>query len=58
MEGKLLEGIHQATNKEIALGNEHFFIDVESLTKRRVIERKRVRLVGWRNNKNEDNALN
>ena len=53
-----MEGIHQATNKEIALGNEHFFIDFESLTKRRVIERKRVRLVGWRNNKNEDNALN
>jgi putative transposase len=51
IEGRLLEDIRQATSKELALGNEHFFADIESLTGRRVIERKRGRPVGWRNKK-------
>jgi putative transposase len=53
IEGKLLEDIRQATNKGLALGNEYFFADIESLTGRRVIERKRGRPVGWRKNKSE-----
>jgi putative transposase len=46
-----LEDIRQATNKGGALGNEQFFADIESFTGRRVIERKRVRPVGWRKKK-------
>jgi putative transposase len=58
IEGKLLEDIRQATNKGLALGNEHFLADIESHTGRRVIERKRGRPVGWRKNKSEVKALN
>jgi putative transposase len=53
-----LEDIRQTTNKGLALGNEHFFADIESLTGRRVIEWKRGRLVGWRKKKREVKALN
>ena len=38
IEGKLLDNIRNATNKGLALGNEHLFDDKESLTWRRVIE--------------------
>jgi putative transposase len=58
IEGKLLEDIRQATNKGLALGNEHFLAEIESLTGRRVIERKRGRPVGWRKNTSEVKALN
>jgi putative transposase len=57
IEGKLLEDIRQATSKELALGNEYFFADIESFTGRRVIERKLGRPVGWSNNKSEVKAL-
>ncbi len=50
IEGKLLEDIRQATHKGLALGNDHFFADIEALTGRRVIEGKRGRPVGWRKN--------
>ena len=53
IEGKLLEDIRQATNKGLALGNDNFFADIESLTGKRVIEGKRGRPVGWRKNKND-----
>lgn len=53
IEDKLLEDIRQATNKGLALGNDDFFAEVESLAGRRVIERKRGRPVGWRKNKND-----
>jgi putative transposase len=58
IEGKFLKDIRQPTNKGSALGNKHFFADIESLTGRRVIERKRGKPVGWRNNKSEVKALN
>jgi putative transposase len=50
---KLLEDIRQATNKGLALGNDNFFADIESLTGKRVIEGKRGRAVGWRKHKND-----
>ena len=53
IEGKLLEDIRQATNKGLALGNDNFFADIESLTGKRVIEGKRGRPVGWLKNKND-----
>jgi putative transposase len=49
----LLEDIRQATNKGLALGNDDFFADIESLTGKRVIEGKRGRPVGWRKHKND-----
>ncbi|MFT2112059.1 transposase [Marinomonas sp. 2405UD68-3] len=51
IEDKLLEDIRQATNKGLALGNEHFLADIEALTGRRVSEGKRGRPVDWRKNK-------
>jgi len=54
IEGKLLEDIRQATNKGLALGNDNFFMDIESLTGRRVVEGKRGRAVGWRKSTNSD----
>jgi putative transposase len=53
IEGKLLEDIRQATNKGLALGNDDFFADIESLTGKQVIEGRRGRPVGWRKNKND-----
>jgi putative transposase len=41
IEGKVLEDIRKATNKGLALGNAHFFAEIESLSGQRVIERKR-----------------
>lgn len=55
VEGQLLEDIRQATHKGLALGNDHFFADIEALTGRRVIEGKRGRPVGWRKNKGDEN---
>jgi putative transposase len=49
----LLEDIRQATNKGLALGNDDFFADIESLTGKRVIEGERGRPVGWRKHKND-----
>jgi putative transposase len=51
IEGKLLEDIRQATNKGLALGNDDFFADIESLTGRRVVEGQRGKPVGWRKKK-------
>jgi putative transposase len=53
IEGKLLEDIRKVTNKGLALGNNNFFAEIESLTGRRVIERKRGRPVGWRKDKSD-----
>jgi putative transposase len=58
IEGKLLEDIRQATNKGLALGNDHFFADIEALTGRRVIEGKRGRPVGWRKPMGDIKTLN
>jgi putative transposase len=48
IEGELLEAIRGATNKGLALGNERFEEEVESLTGRRMTAKKRGRPVGWR----------
>jgi len=48
IEGKLLEDIRQASNKGLALGNEHFIADVEAITGKRLREEKRGRPLGWR----------
>jgi putative transposase len=53
IEGKFLEDIRKVTNKGLALGNNNFFAEIESLTGRRVIERKRGRPVGWRKDKSD-----
>jgi putative transposase len=53
IEGKFLEDIRKVTNKGLALGNDNFFAEIESLTGRRVIERKRGRPVGWRKDKSD-----
>ncbi|GAC20324.1 hypothetical protein [Paraglaciecola arctica] len=50
---QLLEDIRQATNKGLAIGNDDFFADIESLTGRLVVEGKRGRPVGWRKKKND-----
>ena len=44
----MLEAIRDATNKGLALGNERFEEEVESLTGRRMAAKKRGRPVGWR----------
>jgi putative transposase len=48
VEGKLLEDIRQASNKGLALGNEHFIADIEAVTGKRLREEKRGRPLGWR----------
>ena len=48
IEGALLEAVRGATNKGLALGNERFEEEVESLTGRRMTAKKRGRPVGWR----------
>ena len=48
VEGKLLTDIRQAVNKGMALGNERFKAEIESLTGRRVTPMKIGRPVGWR----------
>jgi putative transposase len=58
IEGKLLQHISQVTNKGLALGNDHFFADIESLTGRWVIEGKRGRPIGWRKHKPDTKTLN
>ena len=51
VDGLLLEEIRQTVNKSMALGNERFKADVESLTGRRVTAKKMGRPVGWRKDK-------
>jgi putative transposase len=48
IDGKMLEDIRQATNKGLALGNDHFLANILGLTGKRVVEGKRGRPVGWR----------
>jgi putative transposase len=48
VEGKLLEDIRQASNKGLALGNEHFIADIEAITGKRLREAQRGRPLGWR----------
>jgi putative transposase len=48
VEGKLLQDIRQASNRGLALGNEHFIADVEAVTGKRLREEKRGRPLGWR----------
>ena len=48
VEGKLLHDIRQASNKGLALGNARFIADVEAMTGKRLVEGKRGRKVGWR----------
>ena len=48
VEGKLLEDIRSAANKGMALGNERFEAEIESLTGRRMTAKKMGRTVGWR----------
>jgi putative transposase len=45
---KLLDDIRKATNKGLALGNEHFIADVQAMTGKRMVEGKRGRPTGWR----------
>ena len=45
---ELIEDIRKATNKGLALGNEQFKCKVEALSGRSVIEGKRGRLIGWK----------
>ena len=58
IEVKLLQDIRQATNKRLALGNSHFFADIESYTGQRVIDGKRGRQIGWRKYKSDTKTLN
>ena len=51
VEPRLIEDIRKATNKGLALGNEHFKAEVEMLSGRSVIEGKRGRPVGWKKGK-------
>ena len=48
VEGKLLKEIRSNTNKGLAIGNNRFREEIESLTGRRVTALKRGRPVGWR----------
>lgn len=48
VEGKLLEEIRDNTNKGMAVGNDRFKEELESLTGRRLKSKKRGRPVGWR----------
>jgi putative transposase len=48
VKGKLLDDIRKATNKGLALGNDAFIADVESLTGKQLKEGKRGRKPGWR----------
>jgi putative transposase len=58
LEDKVLEDIRKGINKGLALGNDDFFAEIESLTGRRVIEGKRGRPVGWRKDKSDVKPLN
>ena len=54
MEDELLSDIRLALNKGMALGNERFKSEIETLSGRRVTDGKRGRPVGWRKNKVSD----
>ena len=49
--GELLTKIRENTNKGLALGNDRFKEEIEALTGRSVIAKKRGRPVGWRKEK-------
>ena len=49
---ELLEEIRKNTNKGLAVGNDRFKEEIEMLTGRRVIAKKRGRPLGWRKRKN------
>ena len=51
VDGELLDDIRKAVNKGMALGNERFKEEIETLSARRVSEGKRGRPVGWRKEK-------
>jgi putative transposase len=46
LQGKLLQDIRQASNKGLALGNEHFIADIAVVTGKRLREEKRGRSLG------------
>jgi putative transposase len=48
VEGEVLTEIRANTNKGLALGNDRFKEEIETLTGRRVKAKKRGRPVGWR----------
>jgi putative transposase len=48
VKGKLLEDIRQASNKGLALGNEHFIADLEALTGKQLKAGERGKPLGWR----------
>ena len=48
VEGKLLDNIRQAANKDLVLGNERFVEEVEIITGKILKEGKRGRPLGWR----------
>ena len=54
MEDELLSDIRLALNKGLALGNERFKSEIETLSGRRVTDGKRGRPVGWRKDKGSD----
>ena len=51
VEKDLVEEIRSVTNKGLALGNGRFKVEIEALTGRRVIAKKRGRPAGWRKDK-------
>ncbi|WP_077338233.1 transposase [Pseudocolwellia agarivorans] len=48
---KLIDNIRKATSKGLALGNDKFKETIETLSGKRVTEKKRGRALGWRKNK-------
>ena len=48
IEGELLEEIRTNTNKGMAIGHDRFKEEIEKLTGRRVMPKKRGRPLGWR----------
>jgi len=48
IEAAVIEGVRSSLNKGLALGNEHFKLEVEQLSGRRVKAGKRGRPAGWR----------
>lgn len=53
VDGELVNDIRKAVNKGMALGNDRFKKEIETLSGRRVSEGKRGRRVGWRKEKLE-----
>jgi len=53
LEAKLIEDIEQDTMKGMALGNDRFKQEIEAITGRRMVSKKRGRPTGWRKNKED-----